>query len=67
LCQKKYAGRLWKSDGTAAGMVKDIRRGPDGSYPSYMTEFSGALYFQATGMNGIEEAIYVLQHVEIAG
>jgi ELWxxDGT repeat protein/VCBS repeat-containing protein len=50
---------LWKSDGTAAGtvMVADVwtgsfaageaTQGPHGSFPAYMTNVSGTLYFSA--------------------
>jgi ELWxxDGT repeat protein len=40
---------LWKSDGTAAGttLVKDIRPGPDGSYPEGLINVGGTLFFAA--------------------
>src|SRR5262249_42637937 len=47
---------LWKTDGTAAGtgMLKDIwpgldpfGNGPNGSYPSYLTNMTGTLLFEA--------------------
>jgi ELWxxDGT repeat protein len=43
---------LWRSSGTAAGtsLVKDIRPGdspPDSSYPKYLTNVNGSLWFQA--------------------
>lgn len=45
---------LWKSDGTAAGtvMISDIwtgtgTNGPNGSFPAYMTNVNGTLYFSA--------------------
>jgi ELWxxDGT repeat protein len=46
-----FHGReLWKTDGTAAGtvLVKDLnlgRKGLDGSYPQYLTNVNGTLYF----------------------
>lgn len=42
-------GELWKTDGTSSGtiLVKDIRSGPGGSYPGYLTESDGLLYFAA--------------------
>ncbi len=41
---------LWKSDGTAAGtvLVKDIRPGLNGSFPKYLINFAGTLYFYAS-------------------
>ena len=41
---------LWKSNGTAAGtvMVKDIRPGPIGSYPDFLTAVGDTLYFRAS-------------------
>ncbi|HVK13123.1 MAG TPA: ELWxxDGT repeat protein, partial [Gemmataceae bacterium] len=49
---------LWKSDGTAAGtvLVKDIYPAPAGSsYPTYLTEMNGTLYFTAyDGSHGWE-------------
>ena len=40
---------LWKSDGTAAGtvLVKDIRPGPGGSEPRWLTAAGGRLFFTA--------------------
>ena len=48
---------LWKTDGTAAGtsLVKDIRPGSNGSFPTGLTNVNGTLYFAADdGTNGIE-------------
>ncbi|MCA9095064.1 MAG: hypothetical protein KDA68_16375 [Planctomycetaceae bacterium] len=48
---------LYKSDGTTAGtgVVKEIRPGPSGSNPRYLTEYNGILYFSANdGVHGIE-------------
>jgi ELWxxDGT repeat protein/VCBS repeat-containing protein len=51
-----YGKELWKTDGTAAGtvMVKDIHTGndsyygtPNNSYPFYMKNVNGTLYFSA--------------------
>ena len=41
---------LWKSNGTAAGtvMVKDINPGSKSSYPSFLTNVDGSLFFAAT-------------------
>ncbi len=38
---------LWKSDGTAGGtvLVKDIHPGASPSWPSYLTNVAGTLYF----------------------
>jgi ELWxxDGT repeat protein len=47
----------WTSDGTAAGttVLKDIRVGPDGSFPGPFTNSSGALFFGADdGVSGRE-------------
>ena len=52
-----HGGELWKSDGTEAGtaMVKDIRRGSDGSYPSFLTSVGRRLFFTADdGVAGTE-------------
>lgn len=40
---------LWKSDGTAAGTtrVADLVPGPAGSYPSWLTNVGGTLFFTA--------------------
>jgi ELWxxDGT repeat protein len=40
---------LWVTDGTRAGthLVKDIRSGRNGSYPSRMTDVNGTLIFSA--------------------
>lgn len=40
---------LWKSDGTAAGttLVKDINPGPGGSFPQFLTNVDGTLFFNA--------------------
>ena len=48
---------LWKSDGTAAGtvLVKDILGGSSGSFPSYLTNVNGTLFFGANdGSHGNE-------------
>src|SRR4029453_2302081 len=48
---------LWKSDGTEAGtaLVKDIRPGRDGSYPSNLVMLGGTLFFRADdGVHGPE-------------
>src|SRR5262245_36052216 len=40
---------LWRSDGTQAGtvMVKEIRGGSSGAYPSNLTNVNGTLFFTA--------------------
>lgn len=40
---------LWKSDGTLKGtkIVRDLNKGPDDSYPSWLTRFNGGLMFAA--------------------
>jgi ELWxxDGT repeat protein len=48
---------LWKSNGTAAGtvLVKDIFPGINGSYPQYLTNVNGTLFFRANdGTHGTE-------------
>jgi ELWxxDGT repeat protein len=48
---------LWRSDGTAAGTrrVKDIRPGPEGSFPVPVISSGGRLYFGANdGVHGAE-------------
>jgi ELWxxDGT repeat protein len=48
---------LWKSDGTEAGTVrvKDINSGTTGSYPGFLTNVGGTLYFAASdGSSGKE-------------
>ena len=53
----EYGYELWKSDGTEAGtvLVRDIRAGEDGSYPSNLTNVNGTLYFTADdGVHGKE-------------
>src|SRR5262249_21126941 len=48
---------LWRSDGTGRGtsLVKDVNPGPGNSYPRYLTNFGGTLFFNATdGTNGPE-------------
>ena len=47
-----HGDELWASDGTATGtsMVKDIADGEpiqDDSFPDYLTEYNGLLYFEA--------------------
>ena len=52
-----HGTELWQSNGTAAGtvMVKDINPGPKGSYPYYMTNSNGTLFFEANdGVRGQE-------------
>lgn len=43
----KHGIELWKSDGTAAGtvIVKDLVKGPKGSYPGVFTAASRRIYF----------------------
>lgn len=48
---------LWRSDGTASGtiLVEDIRPGAASSYPQYLRNGRGTLYFAANdGWHGIE-------------
>jgi ELWxxDGT repeat protein len=52
-----HGNELWKSDGTEAGtvMVKDIYPGSSFSYPSYLSNVNGMLYFRANdGTHGTE-------------
>ena len=45
----QHGTELWKSDGPEAGtvLVKDIRPGPDGSFPDQLTVIGDKLVFQA--------------------
>lgn len=45
-----YGTELWKSDGTpdGSGLVKDINPGDGHSYPLFLTEMGGVLYFSVT-------------------
>src|SRR5262245_24007900 len=48
---------LWKSDGTTAGtvMIKDINPGSASSYPGFLTNVNGTLFFSATdGTHGTQ-------------
>lgn len=47
-------GELWRSDGTAAGtqMLKDITPG-DNSYPAFMVDVNGVLYFVIGNSNPV--------------
>jgi len=52
-----YGNELWRSDGTASGttMVKDIYAGTESSFPFFLTNCNGTLYFQAeNAANGVE-------------
>jgi ELWxxDGT repeat protein len=44
-----HGDELWESNGTAAGtqMVADIKPGGSGSYPRYLTNVNGTLFFAA--------------------
>ena len=52
------ARELWKSDGTVGGtrLVRNINPTPGaGSYPTYLTDFNGTLFFSANdGTRGLE-------------
>lgn len=53
----KIGRELWYSDGTQQGtrIVKDIKRGPDSSNPTYLTVVNNLLYFTANdGVKGVE-------------
>lgn len=47
---------LWRYNGLSAGLAEDINTAADGSsFPSYLTEYNGTLYFQADdGTSGKE-------------
>jgi ELWxxDGT repeat protein len=61
----KHGRELWKSDGTAKGtaLVKDIATGkvtlwsggtvPASSFPCYLTNVNGSLFFEAGDSNGV--------------
>ena len=52
-----HGRELWASDGTALGtvMVKDLRPGPFGSSPFWLTDVGGTLYFAPRdGIHGAE-------------
>jgi len=52
-----HGEELWRSDGTATGtyMIKDINTGEASSYPKYLTNVNGTLFFRArSGQNGYE-------------
>ena len=53
----KHGAELWESDLSLehTRMVKDIRPGNEGSYPSQLCQFKGHIYFSANdGLHGIE-------------
>ena len=53
----EHGSELWESDLTEENtkMLRDIRRGPEGSYPHHLCEFKGRMYFAANdGERGIE-------------
>ena len=47
---------LWRSDGTEAGTfrTKEIAAGESGSYPDWLTDLGGTLYFSAGDVNGLQ-------------
>ena len=52
-----HGAELWESDLTVDGtrMLRDIRPGPQGSFPHHKCEFRGRLFFAANdGINGVE-------------
>jgi len=54
---KLYGIEIWQTDGTQAGtqLFKDIRVGPAGSNPSWITKVNGNLFFTASdGIHGKE-------------
>ena len=56
-CYSRGGAELWRTDGTAKGTrrVDDLRAGVSGSFPSYLTEFDGALFYAAhTDLTGTE-------------
>jgi ELWxxDGT repeat protein len=42
-----HGHELWRANGAAAQLVKDIRPGPDSSDPRFMVVFDGQVYFAA--------------------
>ncbi len=52
-----HGRELWSSDGTPAGtgMLRDIRPGPESSFPQHLRGIGGRLYFAAdNGVRGLE-------------
>ncbi|MFM7264829.1 MAG: ELWxxDGT repeat protein, partial [Cyanobium sp.] len=66
---------LWQSDGTAAGtrLATDINGHTLPSYPRWLTDVNGKLYFTATigingfGLYGLDPATGVVQRLEVPG
>lgn len=42
-----HGQELWRANGPTAELVRDIRPGPDGSWPAYLVAFAGAVSFAA--------------------
>jgi ELWxxDGT repeat protein len=62
-CHEETGAELWRTDGSASGTqrVLDLRSGPGGAEPSFLTPFGSALFFAAGNIElGTELFAYTL-------